>query len=337
MKTELQGIRAFDALSRYHSVTAAANALNQPKSTISRRLAQLESELGQTLFIKQGSRLILTRAGEVFAEYCQSLLAMAEESQNALQSLKQSISGEVTILAPQSFIRGWLRTQLNQFLDKHSQVNIRLLTETKDDFLQKEPDIVLSIDDMSLPGSWRKQILGHWQLGLFASPEYLQDYPEIIHPKQLEQHQWLSFEGERVERVHLTNGQHRCQIQPKPGRLSSDNILLQVDSIANGYGIGFLPTWTANNYSRAHPNRLQRCLPEWHGKELEIHCYSGNGVLPLRVQTLLKALQENIPEEWKGKTLAKDITKQHLLWNSSNAKKMSDEIETESQVAVNLY
>lgn len=298
MKTELQGIRAFDALSRHSSVTAAAKALNQPKSTISRRLALLESELGQTLFIKQGSRLILTRAGKVFATYCERLLTIAEESQNALQSLKQSISGEVTLLAPQSLVRGWLRSELHQFLDDHAQVNIRLFTESRDDYFEQEPDIVISIGETQLPGIWRKQVIGYWQLGLYASPDYLGNHPALSHPQQLNSHQWLPFDGDRMNRIYLNSYDQHYVVMPKISRLTSDNILLQIDSMANGYGIGLLPTWIADNYSTSHPGNLQRCLPDWYGQPQAIICYFGNGVLPLRVQTLLQALQDNVPKEW---------------------------------------
>ncbi|WP_417880992.1 LysR family transcriptional regulator [Vibrio sp.] len=298
MKTELQGIRAFAALSRYHSVTAAAKALNQPKSTISRRLAQLETELGQALFIKQGSRLMLTRAGEVFAEYCERLLTMAEESQNALQSLKQSISGEVTMIAPPCLIRSWLRAQCHQFLDDHSQVNIRLFTEARDEYFQNEPDIVLSIGEQDLPGTWRKKTLGYWQFGLYASPSYVSQKGAPTHPNQLSHHQWLPFECDNSSTIYLSNGQEHCMAMPPISRLTSDNLLLQIDSIASGYGIGLLPTWVADNYSKVHPGNIELCMPDWYSAARPVVCYFAAGVLPLRVQTLIKALNDNTPKEW---------------------------------------
>ncbi|MGB7995232.1 MAG: LysR family transcriptional regulator [Photobacterium halotolerans] len=298
MKTELQGIRAFAALSRFHSVTAAAKALNQPKSTISRRLAQLETEMGQRLFIKQGSRLMLTRAGEVFSEYCQRLLTMAEESQNALQSLKQSVAGEVTLLAPQSLVRGWLRHELHHFLDAHPQVNIRLFTEGRDEYFQHEPDLVLAIGEQELPGTWRKKTLGYWQFGLYASPRYIQKNGVITHPEQLNSHQWLPFDSDKSDTVYLSNGQEDCVVMPPISRLTSDNLVLQLDSISSGYGVGLLPTWIANNYLKAHPGNLMPCLPEWYAAARPVVCYFAAGVLPLRVQTLIKALNEHAPREW---------------------------------------
>lgn len=298
MKTELQGIRAFAALSRYHSVTAAAKALNQPKSTISRRLAQLESELGQALFIKQGTRLFLTRAGEVFAEYCERLLMVAEESQNALQSLKQSVSGEITILAPQGLVRGWLRKELHRFLDEHSQVNIRFFSEYRDEYLHQEPDIVISIGERSLPGTWRKKTFGYWQYGLYVSPQYTKEHGRLTHPNQLNYHQWLPFDQELENTICLSNGQEHCVVIPPISRLSSDNLMMQLDSIASGYGVGLLPIWTANNYLAAHPGNIEPCLPEWYSAAKPIVCYFAAGVLPLRVQTLIKTLNENTPKEW---------------------------------------
>ena len=66
---DLSAVRAFYALCQHKSLTAAAKSLEQPKSTLSRRLAQLEEDLGQALVARQGNRLSVTKAGEVFAAY----------------------------------------------------------------------------------------------------------------------------------------------------------------------------------------------------------------------------------------------------------------------------
>ena len=71
---DFSAIKAFHALCQYKSLTAAAKALEQPKSTLSRRLASLENDLGQALIARQGNRLTLTKAGQVFAVYTEQLL-----------------------------------------------------------------------------------------------------------------------------------------------------------------------------------------------------------------------------------------------------------------------
>lgn len=74
---DLSAVRAFHALCQHKSLTAAAKSLGQPKSTLSRRLSQLEEDLGQALVAKQGNRLTLTKAGEVFSVYSEQLLDLA--------------------------------------------------------------------------------------------------------------------------------------------------------------------------------------------------------------------------------------------------------------------
>ncbi|MDW2030246.1 LysR family transcriptional regulator, partial [Vibrio sp. 399] len=122
---DLASIRAFDALNQHKSLTAAAKALNQPKSTVSRRLAQLEADFGQALTTRQGNRLILTRAGEIFADYSRQILELSEESYEALQGLNNQVSGSLHIVCHAALVRSWLGDVLNEFLAENPDVRVQ--------------------------------------------------------------------------------------------------------------------------------------------------------------------------------------------------------------------
>lgn len=308
MKSDLQGIRAFDALYKHHSVTAAAKALNQPKSTLSRRLAQLESEMGQVLFFKQGNKLVMTRAGSVFASYCQNLLTLAEETGNALQALNQEISGEITILSSPNLIRGWLRQVLDSFLDEHPLVNVRLLTEMRESYVKQEPDIILSIGELATEPTWRKRMLGRWDFALYTSEHFLSQFSPITHPNQLESHRWVPFNHDQSSSIALYKGLEQHSLYPKMNRLISDNLLLQIDSIINQHHIGILPTWIAENYNRKHEKKLQHILPQWQGKSEPIMCYYASGIAPLRVTTLLDSLKNKTPSAWLKRQTTQNLS-----------------------------
>ncbi len=81
----LQSLRAFEAATRHLSYTRAAEELHLTHGAISHHIARLERELGGVrLFIREGHRMILTDAGQVFVlEVRQALQALAAAFENA--------------------------------------------------------------------------------------------------------------------------------------------------------------------------------------------------------------------------------------------------------------
>ncbi|GAA5648427.1 MULTISPECIES: LysR family transcriptional regulator [Vibrio] len=293
---DLAAIRAFDALNQHKSLTSAAKALNQPKSTISRRLAQLEEDVGQALTARQGNRLVLTKAGKIFARYSRQMLELADESQDALQGLNNKISGQLHIVCHAALVRSWLSGVLNQFLSENPDVKIRLSSDVNS--THNEPDLVLWVGPCpSL--EWREETLGYWRYAPYASPEYLRQHGQLTSPQELHRHPWIDFGCLRERELTLHHSEHgEFKLEPLSSRLHSDNVALQIDAIANGHGIGLLPTWTVQGYQRHHPGRIVPCLDSWLSEPVAITCYTPAGRHPLRLSVLLDALQQQVPLCW---------------------------------------
>lgn len=294
---DLASIRAFDALNQHKSLTAAAKALDQPKSTLSRRLAQLEDDFGQALTARQGNRLVLTRAGEIFAHYSRQILELSEESYDALQGLNNQVSGTLNIVCHAALVRSWLGDVLNQFLTENQNVSIRLTSDFSAE--HHDPDLFIWLGERE-GLDWRKETLGHFRYTPFASPEYLTKNGPIKHPNELSSHPWIDFGSVRENGLTLSHpqqGEH--YLEPLTSRLYSDNIAMQIDSIANGHGIGLLPTWTAKGYEKHHPGRIQCFLDGWLSEPVAINCYIPSGRRPLRLSVLLDNIHRSIPQGWK--------------------------------------
>lgn len=295
---DLASIRAFDALNQHKSLTAAAKALNQPKSTLSRRLAQLEEDFGQALTTRQGNRLILTRAGEVFAHYSRQMLELSEESYDALQGLNNQVSGSLNIVCHAALVRSWLGGVLNQFLAENPNVSVRLTSDFSD--AHHDPDVFIWLGERS-ELDWRKDTLGYFRYTPFASPAYLQQHGALTHPADLNQHPWIDFGSVRENGLTLTHPEHGdYYLEPLTSRLYSDNIAMQIDSIANGHGVGLLPTWTAKGYEKHHPGRIVPCLEGWLSEPIAINCYIPAGRPPLRLSVLLEKIHHTTPCGWKS-------------------------------------
>ena len=80
-RLELRVLRYFLAVAREENITRAAKALHITQPTLSRQLAQLEQELGQTLFCREAGRPFLTRAGRLLKRRAQELLSLADKAE----------------------------------------------------------------------------------------------------------------------------------------------------------------------------------------------------------------------------------------------------------------
>src|ERR1700733_13426181 len=100
---DLNEIQCFVRAVELKSLTAAAKALGLPKSSVSRKIRNLETQLGMTLLVRTTRALNLTDAGRSFFE--KSALAL-KESENAMETLdtsRQAVEGTLRITAPMVF------------------------------------------------------------------------------------------------------------------------------------------------------------------------------------------------------------------------------------------
>ena len=91
--------------------------------------------------------------------------------------------------------------------------------------------------------------------------DYLKKVEEIQHPQDLNGHPWIDFGSVRKTGVTIsTSDQRTYYLEPMKVDSKSDNLVLQIDSIANGHGMGLLPDPIAAGYSKHHPNQFNACL-----------------------------------------------------------------------------
>ena len=81
---DLAALEIFRAVAQEGSVTRAAERLGRVQSNVTTRVQQLEEQLGATLFLREGKRMVLTPAGESLRGYADRLLALAEEARQSV-------------------------------------------------------------------------------------------------------------------------------------------------------------------------------------------------------------------------------------------------------------
>ncbi|SJL84950.1 LysR family transcriptional regulator [Vibrio palustris] len=301
---DLAAIRAFNALCQYKSLTSAAKHLDQPKSTLSRRLSQLEEDLGQALLARDGNRLTLTKAGEIYASYAERILLLAEQSEEALQELDQHISGTLTIAVDQNLMRGWISGVIEAFLQAHPNIHLRVISQYTQYDNTPSPDLIICVGQFAVD-SYHSTTIGHWRYALYTSPDYFMSHQEVTHPSQLSEHDWIDFMSLNQGGLTLTHADYGTYRLPSfASRLQSDHLPMQADTISKGCGIGLLPTPFAQGLMRSHPEKITPCLVGWHTDPIPINYLYPLGRQPLRLRLFIDMMRAQLPDHWRHDSVA---------------------------------
>ena len=90
---DFAALEIFRAVAQEGSVTRAAERLGRVQSNVTTRVQQLEEQLGATLFLREGKRMVLTPAGEALRGYADRLLALTEEARQSVHPSEPGVPG----------------------------------------------------------------------------------------------------------------------------------------------------------------------------------------------------------------------------------------------------
>lgn len=111
-----------DEVARSRSIRKAAEQLNVTASAVNRRIADLEEELGATLFERQPRGVRLTAAGEVFVNYLRKQNGEVERMKSQIEDLKGLRRGTVRLACSQALALDFLPRAIADFRKVHPKV-----------------------------------------------------------------------------------------------------------------------------------------------------------------------------------------------------------------------
>jgi len=267
---DLNEIQCFVRAVELKSLTAAAKALDLPKSSVSRKIRNLEAQLGMTLLVRTTRALNLTDAGRPFFE--KSALAL-KEIENAVETLdgsRQTVEGTLRITAPMPFATGQFNDIIVSFLDKYPQVKMDLvLTERVVDLIAENFDLAFRIgelEDSTLIAKKLSSIDG----SIVASPHYLKKHAKLKTFADLEKHDFILFSPNDVpiKKWSMKGPTGKRDLVPR-GRLNLNHIISIKEATLRGFGLGVLPNFLIQEEVKNH--ELKVVLPDWTVKGDPIH------------------------------------------------------------------
>ncbi len=246
------------------SFSRAAERLRLPKSTVSRRIAQLESRLGERLIVRTTRRLAITDFGRELLAHARQVAAEVEAVQALTDYRQAQPSGRLRVSMPSDFATLMLADMLAAFTVLHPAVTLEIdLSPRRVDLLGEGFDLAIRMGDLPDDGLLVGRRLAEFSGGLYAAPGYLADRGEPAVPDELGRHAALCLLGRTGEPEPWTLvGPEGAGWSGQLGnRVGANSPELLIALARAGAGIAAVPDTFAMTAVRA--GQLRRVLPAW--------------------------------------------------------------------------
>ena len=293
---DLNDVQYFAAVVEHRGFSAAARALNLPKSSVSRRIANLEARLGVRLLVRSTRNIRLTEVGNSFYDRCRAILADLDAAEREVAVTRAEPIGLVRMSCPTGLAQFVLAKALPPFLARYPRVRLQVLaTNRAIDLVEDNIDIAIRARVRSTDEAATMRMLGKSELIFVASPAFATARRASVGIDTLSSLPFLSFLEEAARPTWTLSGPNGATktLSFDPVLRSSDfNILLNAASA--GLGIALLPSEVVADDIRMM--RLVRILPDWHSEEVAIHLVfaTKRGIVPA-----VRVLIDYLAEQWR--------------------------------------
>jgi DNA-binding transcriptional LysR family regulator len=289
----LEAVTVFVRVAEALSFTAAAQLLGMPKSTVSKRVMELEQHLGTQLIIRSTRRLTLTETGRHYFENCRHALGTLEAAEKEALDWNSTPQGTLRVSVPTLLGQFSLGRVIEEYLRACPRVNVDLsLSDNRSSPTAEDFDVVILVEEPLHQRASRPRQLFSDSMVFCATPDYLNRHGTPKHPRELANHSLISYvTADRCAVWTLTQGTKRISM-PVECRLKTNSLIVAIDATLSGLGIGQV----AFGLVSAHlsDGGLVRVLPQWQGRNtaIKVLC-SGKRPLPLRTRLFLEHLERS--------------------------------------------
>ncbi len=287
MSHDLNDTLIFVRVVEHGSFVGAAKSLRLPKTTVSRKVQELESRLGAQLLHRTTRKLGLTEAGNVYYEHSQRIARDLTEAESAVSQLQAGPRGWLRFTAPYSIGIDKIAPLLGEFHMRHPEVRVEMVLSNEPvDLIAGEIDVALrlgALPDSSLVA--RK--LGSLRTQVFAGSAYIERYGEPLHPDELQYHRTLAMPKHRHGNGYawtLDDGSGMRQFPVNPILVANDpaalkgalmcgeGLIIGADvmvkpAVEHGVVKRVLAGWTGGDYE------LNAVFPRGHGQSPKVRAF----------------------------------------------------------------
>ncbi|CRM56917.1 LysR substrate-binding domain-containing protein [Pseudomonas sp. 25 R 14] len=296
---DLNDVYFYVQVVEHRGITAAARALDVPKSSISRRILALEASLGVRLIQRTSRRFVVTEIGAEFHRHALAMLVEAEAAESVVRRRAAEPSGTIRFTCSVSYAQLVLAKLIPRFMAAYPRVRIvQHATNRCVDPVQEGFDLCLRAHTEPLPDSSLVQrSIARTSWYLFASPTYVDRKGMPGEPNALSEHDGIALGSAQESYAWRLREGHPgapVVVQPFTPNLVSDDMTTLKTAACEGLGIVALPGFVGA--AEVEQGQLVRVLPQWIAdlSTLTVLMPSRRGLLP-SVSAFVGYLSEHVP------------------------------------------
>jgi DNA-binding transcriptional LysR family regulator len=295
--TDLNSLMIFAKVVEANSFSEAARRLNMPTSTVSRRVAELEGQLGIRLLERSTRSLRLTDIGSEVLEHANRSAELSDAVDNIVSNVLSNVSGFLRLSAPPSISDSLVVPMVNAFQASYPNVRVSIfVTERYVDHIAEGIDLAFRRGILADSTLVARRILTY-RHQLVASPSYLKKHKPPRTPRDLLGHRLLAFSYWKPENswnfAH-TNGKDKETVTFDP-HLTMNDFDGLAHALLAGAGIGELPPIVQPELMRR--GRLVEVMPKWRFEALNLSMvHLGNRYIPRQVRMFKEFVAQMAPK-----------------------------------------
>ncbi|HEX3644173.1 MAG TPA: LysR family transcriptional regulator [Vicinamibacterales bacterium] len=275
------------------SFSRAAERLSLPKSTVSRRVAALEAELGERLLLRTTRKITLTDFGHAVLEHARHVVEDVAAAASLAHNRQLEPSGRLRVTMPGDMGNFLLAPLLAEFVLKYPAITLEVdLSARFVDLIGENFDVAIRMGNLRDDASLAARHLAAFTSSLYAAPAYVALRGTPPEPEALMEHdalRLLSRAGDAVAWT-LKRGDEQWEGVP-PGRATANSPELLMRMALKGVGITLVSDPFALPYLQR--GELVQVLPDWHLPPVSAWAvFPGRRLMPARTRVFIDALVE---------------------------------------------
>ncbi|GLQ29973.1 LysR family transcriptional regulator [Litoribrevibacter albus] len=228
-------LHVFHLVAERGSFQAAANELKLPRSSVSKKIRQLEEFVGQPLLQRSTRHLRLTDVGRSLLLGTGDLQSVLSNLDGLIDDMQTSLKGRVKISTSILMGQGYLVPMLKKFRCLYPDIELELnLDDRTVDLMAEKVDIAIRIGQLP-DSSLIARNIGKKSWGWFASKGYLAERGDLNSPYDLVDHDCLVFRSEIYWPFQGSDGNTES-IEVTPA-IKTDSCRALVDMACEGLGV----------------------------------------------------------------------------------------------------